>query len=185
MKISAWSALLGAVALSGGIVLAEPAMAAGHTMTFEATAYAPTTQDNYPYGPTDYFGRPLTAGDIAVDPSVIPLRTCVWVTGYSSPLLPVGGFVAQADDEGNAIQGRHIDIFMNTSEAMVNNFGIQTVKVTELGPANPHLAGMAGCVAYTGDSTGAVRQEPVSAAPTSAVDAAGYTVDRHFVPGTL
>lgn len=185
MKISAWGALLGVVALSGGIVLAQPAMAAGHTMTFEATAYAPTAQDNYPYGPTDYFGRPLTPGDIAVDPSVIPLRTCVWVTGYSSPLLPAGGFVAQADDEGNAIQGRHIDIFLNTSEAMVNNFGIQTVKVTELGPANPHLAGMAGCAAYTGGATGAVHQAPVKATTTSVVHSAANVVDRHFVPGTV
>ncbi|MDA8344216.1 MAG: 3D domain-containing protein [Thermaerobacter sp.] len=98
-------------------------------MNLTATAYAPTAQDNYPYGAVDYYGRPLVAGDVAVDPSVIPLGTKLWVTGYSSPNLPPGGFLATADDTGGAIKGNRIDIFINASESQVSNFGIQQVKV--------------------------------------------------------
>src|SRR5579875_1365363 len=101
-------------ALSGGLLMAisllgAPAHAAGTTLTMEATAYGPSAADNYPYGPTDYFGQPLVAGDIAVDPSVIPLRTCLYVTGYQDPNLPAGGFIGEADDEGGAIKGLHVD----------------------------------------------------------------------------
>ena len=97
------------------------------TLDLTATAYAPTLQDNYPYGPVDYYGNPLVAGDVAVDPSVIPLGTLLWVTGYSSPDLPAGGFLAHAVDTGGAIQGDRIDIFINASESEVSNFGIQQV----------------------------------------------------------
>lgn len=99
------------------------------TIGFTATAYGPSAQDNYPYGATDYFGQPLIAGDVAVDPNVIPLGTRLWVTGYSSKLLPAGGFLARAVDEGNAIQGHRIDLFIDGSEATVSNFGIQHVTV--------------------------------------------------------
>jgi 3D (Asp-Asp-Asp) domain-containing protein len=97
------------------------------TLHLTATAYAPTYQDNYPYGPVDYYGRPLVAGDIAVDPRVIPLGTLLWVTGYASPDLPSGGFLARAVDTGGAIQGNRIDIFINQSESEVSNFGVQQV----------------------------------------------------------
>ncbi len=92
-----------------------------------ATAYGPSAQDNYPYGATDYFGRPLIPGDVAVDPNVIPLGTRLFVTGYTSPVLPKGGFMARAVDEGNAIQGRRIDLFINAPENTVSNFGVQRV----------------------------------------------------------
>ncbi len=99
------------------------------TLHLTATAYAPTYQDNYPYGPVDYYGRPLVAGDIAVDPRVIPLGTLLWVTGYTSPDLPAGGFLARAVDTGGAIQGNRIDIFIDRSESEVSNFGVQQVTV--------------------------------------------------------
>jgi 3D (Asp-Asp-Asp) domain-containing protein len=110
---------------------AEPA--ARRTLTMVATAYGPSAQDNYPYGATDYFGRPLRPGDVAVDPAVIPLGTRLYITGYHSPYLPPGGFVAVADDEGGAIHGDRIDIFIDGSEQAVNSFGIQDVKVIVLG----------------------------------------------------
>ena len=122
---------------------------AGTSLTMRATAYGPSAQANYPYGATDYFGRPLVAGDIAVDPSVIPLNTCVTVTGYQSPSLPAGGFVGDAVDEGGAIVGNHIDIYMAAGLAAVSAFGIQPVHVTVLGPSNPHLSGTAACAAYS------------------------------------
>ncbi|EQD34508.1 3D domain protein, partial [mine drainage metagenome] len=81
------------------------------TITMVATAYGPSAADNYPYGATDYFGKPLVAGDVAVDPSVIPLGTRLYITGYSSPYLPAGGFYAVARDTGGAIQGKRVDIY--------------------------------------------------------------------------
>ena len=133
------AAALMAFALPGLALAAQPASAAwrapqmidGHqvvgALDLTATAYGPSAQDNYPYGATDYFGRPLIPGDVAVDPNVIPLGTRLWVTGYSSPTLPQGGFLARAVDEGDAIQGSRIDLFINGSEATVSNFGIQHV----------------------------------------------------------
>ncbi len=97
------------------------------TIGLTATAYGPSLQDNYPYGATDYFGRPLIPGDVAVDPNVIPLGTRLWVTGYSSAVLPQGGFLARAVDEGDAIKGSRIDLFINAPEQTVSNFGIQRV----------------------------------------------------------
>ncbi|MDA8345515.1 MAG: peptidoglycan-binding protein [Thermaerobacter sp.] len=109
----------------------------GHAVVREinltATAYSPSLKDNYPYGPVDYYGRPLVAGDVAVDPTVIPLGTLMWVTGYSSPFLPAGGFLAHAVDTGGAIKGDRLDIFINSSESNVSNFGIQPVKAYILG----------------------------------------------------
>lgn len=101
----------------------------GKTLTLVATAYAPTAKDNYPYGPVNYFGQPLKFGDVAVDPRVIPLGTKLYVYGYHSPLLPAGGFTAVANDEGGAIKGNRLDIFINGSESQVSTFGIQTVHV--------------------------------------------------------
>lgn len=140
-----------------GLLAAAPLCAAavgatGRTMTMEATAYGLTAQDNYPYGATDYFGQPLAVGDIAVDPSVIPLGTCLYVSGYSSPYLPPGGFIGEADDTGGAINGLHIDIFENLgSESQISAFGIQHVRVTILGksPDAPSQAsGTAACTTY-------------------------------------
>ena len=150
--IGALAALMGGLLSGAAFMAPAPAMAAGQqTLTMEATAYGPSAADNYPYGPTDYFGQPLTAGDVAVDPSVIPLRTCLYVTGYSSPNLPTGGFIGEADDEGGAIKGYHVDLYMNASPAQVSNFGIQHVKVTILGPAHSKtLSGTAACASYAG-----------------------------------
>lgn len=98
-----------------------------------ATAYGPSYQDNYPYGPVDYYGQPLKPGMIAVDPRVIPLRSHVFVTGYRDGALPAGGFAGQAMDTGGAIRGRRIDIFMNDGPRTVSRFGIQPVTVEILG----------------------------------------------------
>lgn len=148
--------------LIGMLLMAAPTFAAssgsGSAMTMEATAYGPSAQDNYPYGATDYFGQPLRAGDIAVDPSLIPLKTCLYIAGYNSPNLPAGGYVGEADDEGGAIQGRHVDLYMNAPQSQVDNFGIQSVRVTILGPAtNPSASGTAACSGYSAsDSSSSV-----------------------------
>lgn len=98
-----------------------------------ATAYGPSLQDNYPYGPVDYFGQPLEPGMVAVDPSVIPLGSYVYVSGYSDANLPSGGFLGHAMDTGGAIQGDRIDIYMDAGAQTVSNFGIEPVTVYVLG----------------------------------------------------
>lgn len=105
-------------------------VATGRTLTMVATAYGPTRKDNYPYGAVDYYGKPLKAGDIAVDPRVIPLGTHLCVSGYHTPYLPAGGFCGVARDTGGAIKGNRIDIFINGTQQQVNSFGIQRVRVT-------------------------------------------------------
>ncbi|MDC3414878.1 ubiquitin-like domain-containing protein [Aquibacillus sp. 3ASR75-11] len=55
---------------------------------------------------------------VAVDPSVIPLGTKVWVEGYG---------YAVAGDTGGAIKGNRIDLHMSKSAAV--SYGIQRVKV--------------------------------------------------------
>jgi 3D (Asp-Asp-Asp) domain-containing protein len=108
----------------------RPVLKAFHMV---ATAYAPTLADNYPYGAVDAFGQPLQDGMVAVDPSVIPLGTVVYVTGYHDNFLPNGGFLGKAMDTGGAIKGYRIDIFINQSQGAVNDFGVQEVTVYELG----------------------------------------------------
>lgn len=99
-----------------------------------ATAYGATAQDNYPYGATDAFGLPLRPGDVAVDPSVIPLNTKLYVTGYKTPHLPAGGELAVARDTGGAIKGKRIDMYINShNESLISSFGIQHVTAYVLG----------------------------------------------------
>lgn len=59
---------------------------------------------------------------IAVDPSIIPLGTKVWVEGYG---------YAVAADTGGAIKGNKIDLYMS-SENQANKFGRRTVKIKVL-----------------------------------------------------
>lgn len=87
----------------------------------EATAY------NWDCGSCSGTGRTATGynvkanpdGVIAVDPSVIPLGTKVYVEGYG---------YAVARDTGGAIQGNKIDLHMRTIEE-ARQFGRQRVKV--------------------------------------------------------
>ena len=59
---------------------------------------------------------------IAVDPSVIPLGSKVYVPGYGE---------ATAADTGGAIKGNRIDVFIPTEQAALN-FGVKQVNVTIL-----------------------------------------------------
>lgn len=119
-----------AVSSTSKTIDGRPVIAEYHVL---ATAYGPSLQDNYPYGPTNYFGQPLQPGTIAVDPSLIPLKSTVYVTGYHDSYLPSPGFVGRALDTGGAIQGRRIDIYMNEGPSVISRFGIQPVTVYVLG----------------------------------------------------
>jgi 3D (Asp-Asp-Asp) domain-containing protein len=59
---------------------------------------------------------------IAVDPSVIPLGSKVYVEGFGE---------ATAADTGGAIKGNRIDVFIPSEQAAIN-FGVKQLKVTIL-----------------------------------------------------
>lgn len=90
-----------------------------------ATAYGPT-------GNNTATGVPPTEGTIAVDPSVIPLRSKVYVKGN------YGDYgICRAEDTGGGIKGNKIDVYLGYlgenwySEAM--QFGIRSMRVYILG----------------------------------------------------
>lgn len=88
----------------------------GRVMRMRATAYHPTDGD----------GRGITAtgtragyGTVAVDPSVIPLGSTVFIPGYGEAL---------ASDTGGAIVGNRIDLCMEEFDACFD-FGVRDVDV--------------------------------------------------------
>ncbi|WP_409341422.1 3D domain-containing protein [Paenibacillus sp. MBLB4367] len=93
-----------------------------------ATAYSDAAEENGGWGAVDYFGNPLKVGTIAVDPNVIPMGSKLYVTGYTFNGLPTG-MIATASDQGGAIKGNRIDIFIPNSMGNVQSFGMQNVKV--------------------------------------------------------
>lgn len=97
--------------------------------TFTATAYSADPKENGGYGAVDYFGNPLKVGTVAVDPSVIPLGTKLYVEGYDFNGLPAGGMFAEATDTGSALKGNRIDIFVPGAREELRKFGFQQVKV--------------------------------------------------------
>ncbi|MCR8643687.1 3D domain-containing protein [Paenibacillus sp. N1-5-1-14] len=98
-------------------------------ISVRATAYSADPKENGQWGPVDYFGNPLVLGTIAVDPSVIPMGSKVYITGYSSSGLPGKGMIAKASDMGSSINGNRIDIFVPGSSSIAKKFGIQNVEV--------------------------------------------------------
>ncbi|MGM9948697.1 MAG: LysM peptidoglycan-binding domain-containing protein [Lysinibacillus sp.] len=93
------------------------------TMTMTATAYTAYCDG---CSGTTANGTDLRANPdkkvIAVDPSVIPLGTRVWVEGYGEAI---------AADTGSAIKGNKIDVFIPSKEGALA-WGRKTVKVTIL-----------------------------------------------------
>lgn len=97
------------------------------TLQVKASAYSAAASENGKWGAVDYFGKPLKLGTIAVDPKVIPMGTKVLVTGHTHSGLPKQAFVATASDQGGAIKGKRIDIFIPGSQKTVSHFGYQDV----------------------------------------------------------
>jgi 3D (Asp-Asp-Asp) domain-containing protein len=86
------------------------------SMAMNASAYTAYDDGNGHY---TFGGNLVRKGIIAVDPTVIPLGTRVFIPGYG---------YAIADDIGGAIKGNKIDMaFESRSEAL--QFGRQTVTV--------------------------------------------------------
>lgn len=91
---------------------------AGKTITVEATAYSRNQSNlgNITYSGIDLRENPNV---IAVDPSVIPLGSTVYIPGY-------GEFVA--GDTGSAINGNRIDIHMTDLQQALQ-FGRRSIEV--------------------------------------------------------
>lgn len=100
------------------------------TIIMRASAY--NVEGNEKWGRLTASGTTVRHGVVAVDPNVIPLGTKLYISGYRSPLLPKGGFVAVAEDTGGAIKGNRIDIFIDAPTDVLMDFGLQNVKVTIL-----------------------------------------------------
>lgn len=102
---------------------AQPPANFKQVLEITATAYAPGSQDNDQWGNKTFTGTEIRPGVIAVDPSVIPLGSRVYLQ------FPDGhGEYAVAEDTGGAIKGNRIDIAKSTEDE-ASNFGIQNVKV--------------------------------------------------------
>lgn len=92
------------------------AEAEGRAMYVTATAYSAQDPGNSPYTAS---GTLVRHGVIAVDPSVIPLGTRVFIPGYGE---------AVAEDIGWGIQGSMIDVAFDTHEEALM-FGRQNIEI--------------------------------------------------------
>lgn len=96
----------------------------GKEFTMEATAYGPDCKG---CSGTSAYGINISQSPtprvVAVDPSVIPLGSRVWVEGYGEAI---------AGDTGGAIKGNRIDVLMATEADAAKNWGRRTVKVKVL-----------------------------------------------------
>lgn len=89
-------------------------------LLLEATAYYPGPHNfGGGVGPRTAIGLVAQRGVVAVDPSIIPLGSRLYVEGYG---------YAIAGDTGSAIQGMRIDLCYNTYEEAIR-FGRRLVKV--------------------------------------------------------
>lgn len=88
-------------------------------ITMTATAYSTSPSENGGYT-VSAMGNPLGYGIVAVDPSVVPLGSKVYVTSADGSWT-YG--VASAEDTGGAIKGNKIDLCYNSSVSEVNQFG--------------------------------------------------------------
>ncbi|HCE11647.1 MAG TPA: hypothetical protein DEQ24_02560 [Enterococcus sp.] len=96
----------------------------GTTLTMESTAYSSDPADTLGGGTVTATGQNLLENPmaVAVDPSVIPLGTRLYVEGYGEAI---------ASDTGGAIKGNIIDVHFPTN-AQAEQWGRRTVKVTIL-----------------------------------------------------
>lgn len=88
----------------------------GRALSVIASAYTAHDDGNSSY---TYGGNLVRKGLVAVDPSVIPLGTRLYIPGYG---------YAVADDIGGAIQGQRVDLaFDNRDEAL--QFGVRRITI--------------------------------------------------------
>ncbi|MBP2652947.1 MAG: hypothetical protein H6Q73_516 [Firmicutes bacterium] len=84
-----------------------------------STAYAPGVKDNGKWNNLTYIGTNVRKGVAAVDPTVIPMGTKLWIEGYGEAI---------AEDQGSAIKGNRIDLAFNSRQEALD-YGIKNTKV--------------------------------------------------------
>ena len=93
----------------------------GKVFTMVATAYSPNCKGCSGYSATGVnLKRNPTPKVVAVDPSVIPLGTKVWVEGYGEAI---------AADTGGSIKGNRIDVLVPSESYARSKWGKRTVQV--------------------------------------------------------
>lgn len=92
----------------------------GKVIRMEATGYGPDCAGCSGYTATGMDVRSGKQKVVAVDPSVIPLGTRVWVEGYGEAI---------AADTGGAIKGNKIDLLFKSEAYARNHWGRRTVTV--------------------------------------------------------
>ena len=111
----------GTITLASGEVLTYT-----HASTFKATAYTSTDPG---CGTKTATGTTVRVGTVAVDPSVIPYGTRMFiVTNDGAYIYGVG----TAEDCGGAIKGNRLDLYFPTNSQCVN-FGVRNCTVYFLG----------------------------------------------------
>lgn len=88
-----------------------------HIGDYIITYYCPCSICNGSYGAVDRYGKPLTNGVAAVDPSIIPMGSTFYIE-------EADGFrTCVAKDVGGAIKGKHIDVFVNVPHSVCETMG--------------------------------------------------------------
>lgn len=105
-------------------------------VSFTATAYdadlacTGKKQGDPAYGITASGAAARVGWTVAVDPSVIPLGSLLYIEGIG---------VRRADDIGSSIKGRRLDVFVATHEQALE-FGVKELRVWLLTEVKPRLA---------------------------------------------
>jgi 3D (Asp-Asp-Asp) domain-containing protein/uncharacterized membrane protein YgcG len=101
-------------------------------ISVKCTAYTSSYEDTGKRPGDKYFGITASGmkareGVVAVDPSVIPLGTKLYIDIIDES-IPDYGFCV-AGDTGGAIKGNKIDLYFDASQAELNQFGVRKAKV--------------------------------------------------------
>jgi 3D (Asp-Asp-Asp) domain-containing protein len=87
-------------------------MLTAYTVDFQSTGKEPSAPD---FGITFCGSRARVGRTVAVDPTVIPIGTPIYIEGIGWRL---------AEDIGSAVKGKHIDVLLST-ERMATEFGVK------------------------------------------------------------
>jgi 3D (Asp-Asp-Asp) domain-containing protein len=102
-----------------------PEVPASSRLVLTATAYGPETGSGTPWAGLCFLGIPVREGIVAVDPSVIPLGTHLFIEGYG---------YAVAADIGGAVKGNRVDLFLDLPHEELLRFGMRDLNVLVVEP---------------------------------------------------